>query len=114
VDHEPTKSDNPNTLADVYAIYRNGVHEFSMGMRTSNGSRFLMAVMACSLTAIAIALVVKGYPLYAVGLGIAALGGVGAMAVLRNNVKTSEKPTDKSVDVGPSSDREEPPRRIAG
>lgn len=102
---------------DLYARYKGGIHEVSIGINAPTDCRFAWVLTCLSLTIAAVVLMVvlvaSGQILYSVMvLGLLLGAGVTTVAVLRNNAKNSKEPTDKSIDAGVGSEHSEPSRRI--
>jgi hypothetical protein len=97
--------DEPNSeFADIYAHYKTGVHEVSLGVRTGADRCFVFicvfgfATFAC----VAVALAAIGHVLYSglVLLSLLLCVISGAWLARSKNAQNRKEPTNKSIDVG--------------
>ena len=80
---------------DVYARYRNGVHELSIGAIARSESRFVVTLAFFGATFVAVVLALTGYGFYS-ALVACLMAPCAYMALVRKDAKNREEPANES------------------
>lgn len=99
--------------ADLYACYRNGIHEVKVGVHAGSDIRLLLALAFVATTVVAVVLALMEQALCATAVVVLLLLEVGAgMVIILTNGKTRKESANQPSHAGLGPSGEDPSGRV--